>query len=310
MLTRFNSLFPVWAVLVSLLAYFLPGAFSGFSPAIVPLLSLIMFFMGLTLTTADFKRVLVEPKPIAIGVFLQFLIMPLLAFLISRILNLPDQIAAGLILVGCCAGGTASNVICYLAKANVALSITMTMISTLLGVVFTPLLCWLYISESIDVAYMPMLISIFKMVIAPVLAGVFLNHFFNRFVQRIEAVLPTLSILFIVFIIGIVVALNQQQLAQVGGLIFVAVALHNGLGLSGAYLIARTLKLSIVDSRTIAIEVGMQNSGLGVALALNYFSPIAALPGALFSIWHNVVGSILASYWGRSGTVNSMSETP
>ena len=259
-----------------------------------------MFFMGLTLTAEDFKRVLVAPKPIALGLFLQFLIMPLAAFLISRILNLPDQIAAGLILVGCCAGGTASNVICYLAKANVALSITMTMISTLLGVVFTPLLCWLYISESIDVEYLPMLVSILKMVIAPVLVGVFLNHFFNRFVQKVEAVLPTLSILSIIYIIAIIIALNQLQLVQVGSLIFIAVALHNGLGMVGGYALSRALKLSIIDSRTIAIEVGMQNSGLGVALALKYFSPLAALPGALFSIWHNVVGSILASYWSSS----------
>lgn len=309
MLSRFNYLFPIWAVLVSILAYICPGTFSDFSSAIVPLLSMIMFFMGLSLTAADFKRVLIAPKAIAIGVFLQFLIMPLAAFLISLALNLPDQIAAGLILVGCCAGGTASNVICFLARANVALSITMTMISTLLGVVFTPLLCWLYISESIDVEYMPMLISIFQMVIAPVLAGVLLNHFFHKFVQRAETLLPTLSILSIIFIIAIIVALNQQQLTQVGGLIFTAVALHNGLGILGGYGISRMFKMSIVDSRTIAIEVGMQNSGLGVALALKYFSPLAALPGALFSIWHNVVGSILASYWSRSKSLDSVRNT-
>ncbi|MEH6548827.1 MAG: bile acid:sodium symporter family protein [Pseudomonadales bacterium] len=297
MLNRFNSLFPLWAVLLSLLAYNVPSIFSGFSGAIIPLLSMIMFFMGLTLTAQDFKRVLIAPKPIAIGAFLQFLIMPLVAFLISRILSLPDQISAGLILVGCVAGGTASNVICYLARANVALSITMTMVSTLLGVVLTPLLCWLYISESIDVEYMPIFISILKMVIAPVLSGVFLNHFFRSYIQRIEVALPTLSILSIVFIIAIIVALNQQTLVQVGALTFVAVALHNGIGMAGAYTISRFLKVSITDSRTIAIEVGMQNSGLGVALALKYFSPLAALPGALFSIWHNVVGSILASYW-------------
>jgi BASS family bile acid:Na+ symporter len=185
----------------------------------------------------------------------------------------------------------------------------MTMISTLLGVVFTPLLGWLYISESIDVEYLPMLISIFQMVIAPVLAGLLLNHFFHKFVQRAETLLPTLSILSIIFIIAIIVALNQQQLTQVGGLIFTAVALHNGLGILGVYGISRMFKMSIVDSRTIAIEVGMQNSGLGVALALKYFSPLAALPGALFSIWHNVVGSILASYWGRSKSLDSVRNT-
>ncbi len=294
---RFNTLFPLWAVLASILAYIQPGAFSGFGAAIIPLLSGIMFFMGLTLKIEDFKRVLIAPKPVAIGVTLQFLLMPLLAFLISRIMNLPEQIAAGLILVGCVAGGTASNVICYLARANLALSISMTMTSTLLGVLLTPMLCWLYISESIDVDYLPILVSILKMVILPVLSGVALNHFFHAEVNRVEPLLPTLSIVAILFIIAVVVALNQQTLVQVGPAIFVAVALHNGLGMIGAYALSRALRQSVVDSRTIAIEVGMQNSGLGVALALKYFTPLAALPGALFSIWHNVVGSVLASYW-------------
>lgn len=297
MLNQFNRLFPLWAVLVSLSAYSLPQLFTGFGGAIIPLLSSIMFFMGLTLSVADFKRVLLCPWPIAIGVCLQFLLMPLLAFLIGLLLGLPEQIAAGLILVGCVAGGTASNVICYLARANVALSISMTMTSTLLGVILTPLLCWLYISESIEVAYLPILVSIFKMVILPVFCGVLLNHFFRARVQQFEPLLPSLAIVAIVFIIAVVVALNQQSLVQLGPLIFVAVALHNGLGMLAAYAISRLLKQSIIDSRTIAIEVGMQNSGLGVALALKYFSPLAALPGALFSIWHNVVGSVLASYW-------------
>lgn len=297
MLNRINLLFPLWAILISIAAYYSPGSFIDFKSLIIPLLSAIMFFMGLTLTAADFKRVLLAPKAIGIGVLLQFLIMPMVAFLISRLLALPEQLAAGLILVGCCAGGTASNVICYLAKANVALSITMTMISTLCGVIMTPLLCWLYIEKTIDVDYLSMLISILKMVIVPVLSGVLLNHYFSQTIKKVEKFLPGCSIIAIVFIIAIIVALNQQRLSQVGSLIFIAVLLHNSIGMLGAYAVSRSLKLSVTDSRTIAIEVGMQNSGLGVALALKYFSPMAALPGAVFSIWHNIAGSALASFW-------------
>jgi len=299
MLNRINTLFPLWAVLFSLLAYYFPAAFTGFQSAIVPLLSMIMFFMGLTLTFDNFKQVLVAPKPVFIGILLQFSIMPLLAFLISYILSLPADIAAGLILVGCCAGGTASNVICYLAKANVALSITMTMVSTMAAVVMTPLLSWVYIAEAIDVDYMAMLLSIMKMVIAPVLLGLLFNYFAGPTVKRLEPLLPTLSIAAIVAIIMIIVAVNENKLALLGPLIFLAVALHNGIGLLAAYGLSRALKLNVIESRTIAIEVSMQNSGLGVALALKYFSPLAALPAALFSIWHNIVGSIVAAYWSK-----------
>jgi len=306
MLNRINGLFPLWAVVFSLIAYLFPAIFVDFQPAIVPLLSMIMFFMGLTLTPEDFKQVLVAPKPVFIGIILQFSIMPLLAFSISYLLALPADIAAGLILVGCCAGGTASNVICYLAKANVALSITMTMVSTLLAVVMTPLLSWIYIAEAIDVDYLAMLTSILKMVIAPVLLGLLLNYYGGASIKRIESLLPTLSIAAIVAIIMIVVALNEQKLALLGPLIFVAVALHNGIGLLAAYGISRALKLDVVRSRTIAIEVSMQNSGLGVALALKYFSPLAALPGALFSIWHNIVGSIVAAYWAGKDPQNAV----
>ena len=308
MLSRFNALFPVWAILFSILAYFYPTSFIEFKSLIIPLLSLIMFFMGLTLTAADFKRVLGSPKPIAIGVLLQFLIMPLVAFILAKMLQLPESLAVGLILVGCCAGGTASNVICYLAGANVALSITMTMVSTLAGVFLTPLLAWLYIAQSINVDYLSMFTSILKMVIAPVLIGVLINHYLTGMVKSIEKFLPTMSILFIIFIIAIIVALNKNSLVQIGVLTFIAVTLHNFIGLLSGYTISRALKISVIDSRTIAIEVGMQNSGLAVALALKYFSPAAALPGALFSIWHNVVGSSLASYWRQKSNNIKMSE--
>ena len=297
MLNRYNSLFPLWAVLLSLWAYGQPQLFSPHASAIVPMLSLVMFFMGLSLGLEDFRRVGRTPRPIVIGVVLQFLLMPLLAWLIALVLRLPEQLAAGLILVGCCAGGTASNVICYLAKGNVALSISMTLVSTLVGVLATPLLCWLYISRAIDVDRLSMLVSICKMVLFPVLLGVVFNTFFHHAIKTVEPLLASLSIATIVVIIAIIVALNQSSLAGIGMLTLIAVVLHNGCGLAGGYGFSRMLGLDRRDSRTIAIEVGMQNSGLGVALALKYFSQTAALPGAVFSIWHNLAGSALASYW-------------
>jgi BASS family bile acid:Na+ symporter len=268
-----------------------------------------MFFMGLTLKVEDFKRILISPKPVFIGVFAQFLLMPLIAFLLSVVLSLPEQLAAGLILVGCCAGGTASNVICYLAKGDVALSITMTVVSTLFGVFLTPLLCLVYIDENINVDHLSMLMSIVSMVLLPVVLGVLLNYFFHRSVKRIEPALPALSIMTIVILIAIIVALNQQKMAVIGPLVLLAVILHNLLGLSCGYGLARILGLNEKQCRTIAIEVGMQNSGLGVALAVQYFSPVAALPGAIFSIWHNIAGSLLAGYW-RSSNLEEIRHEP
>ena len=298
-MARFNDFFPAWALLAALLAYLQPGLFQSLGGLIVPGLSLIMFCMGLTLEVADFRRVLALPRAIGIGVALQFLLMPLAAWTIAQVLSLPEQLAAGLILVGCCAGGTASNVICYLARGDVALSISMTLVSTLLGVVLTPFLCWLYIDQAIEVDYLSMLLSIVKMVLLPVLAGLLLNHYLRSGVDRVRAVLPSIAIITICLLIAIIVALNASRLAQLGPLLVLAVILHNSLGYLGAYGASRLLGMDVLRSRTIAIEVGMQNSGLGVALAVQYFSAAAALPGALFSVWHNLSGSLLAAWWSR-----------
>lgn len=296
----FNRLFPLWALLFAAGAYWLPQFFVGYVGLIVPLLAMVMFFMGLTLGADDFKRLLRSPRPVAIGVGLQFLLMPLLAWLLVHALQLPEQLAVGLILVGCCSGGTASNVICYLARGNVALSITMTMVSTIVGVVATPLLVGLYIERNIEVDRLAMLLSIVKMVLAPVAAGVALNFFFAHKIKALEPLLAALSIIAIALIIAIIVAVNGSGLEKVGMLTLLAVALHNTLGLAAAYGCSRLLGMNLRDSRSIAIEVGMQNSGLGVALALKYFSAMAALPAALFSIWHNLAGALLAGVWRSS----------
>ncbi|MDG2251772.1 MAG: bile acid:sodium symporter family protein [Gammaproteobacteria bacterium] len=298
-MTRFNQLFPVWALCISCIAFVASDFLSSFEEAIVPLLTVVMFMMGLTLTQKDFKRISKEPKAVFIGVLLQFLLMPILALTLAGMLQLSNQLTAGMVLVGSCAGGTASNVMTYLAKGDVALSISMTMASTLIGVFATPFLCAFYLSETVSVDTHGMLLSIMQMVFLPVFAGVIVNHLLQTQVVKFERFFPSLSILLILCIIAIVVALNSERLVDIGLLTLVAVILHNSLGLASGFFVSRLFGFNLKQSHTIAIEVGMQNSGLGVALALQYFSPTAALPGALFSVWHNVSGSMLASTWGK-----------
>jgi len=292
-----TRLFPLWVILFSCLAWWQPQWFMSAKPAIMPLLALIMFAMGLTLKVADFKRVMTQPLVVVIGVVLQFGLMPLLAWLIATLLELEPMIAVGLILVGACSGGTASNVMTYLAGGNVALSITMTAVSTLLAVFMTPWLSWLYIDTVIDVPIWAMFKSILLLVILPVAAGVFFNRVLSRFIRPILTICPMIAVLAIVFIIAIVVALNHSRMAELSWLIVLAVALHNVSGLALGYWVARLVGYSSVIARTLAIEVDMQNSGLAVALALNFFTPLAALPGAIFSIWHNISGSMFATLW-------------
>ncbi len=295
----FNQLFPLWALLLSLIAFVFSEPFSALEAAIVPLLAGVMFMMGLTLTRNDFIRISKDPRPVFIGILLQFVLMPFLAITLAGMLQLSNQLTVGMVLVGSCAGGTASNVIAYLAKGDVALSISMTLTSTLVGVFATPLLCAFYLTETVAVDSFGMLMSIVQMVFLPVFAGVLVNHWLHQQVASFEKFLPTLSILFILLIIAIVVALNSSRLVDIGVLTLLAVVLHNSFGLAGGFFISRLCGFNLRQSQTIAIEVGMQNSGLGVALALQYFSATAALPGALFSVWHNISGSVLASIWGR-----------
>ena len=298
-MNRFNTLFPLWAILLSGLAFFFNEFFSSLASWIIPLLAGAMFTMGLTLKATDFQRILQDPRPILVGVLLQFILMPLLAVVLAKMFELSNQLTAGLVLVGCCAGGTASNVISYLARADLALSISMTVCSTLVGVVATPLLAGFYLSTSVDVDTIGMLVSIVQIVLIPVLMGVMLTHLFPAFIRPLTPQLPTLSILIILTIIAIVVALNSDSLLEIGALTLVAVVLHNLGGMCGGFYLSRILGFDTRQSHTIAIEVGMQNSGLGVALALEFFSATAALPGALFSVWHNISGSLLASRWSR-----------
>lgn len=295
-ITRF---FPLWAILLSAVAYGLPELFIPLKGSLFFLLGLVMFGMGISLKARDFLAVIKSPKSIILGLLLQFLCMPFFAWALSSWLQLPLMLATGMLLVGASPGGTASNVICYLAKGNVALSITVTAMSTLVAVVATPLLSFLYLSQQVDVPAMKMLIDIFKIIILPVTAGIICNQLFGRFLKTARHIFPAVSVLSIVLIIAIIVALNQSRLGDIGLLLVTAVALHNALGLLVGYWVPRMLGMDKKTSKTLAIEVGMQNSGLAVALAVKYFSPIAALPGALFSLWHNLSGALLASAWSR-----------
>ncbi|MFT6092279.1 MAG: BASS family bile acid:Na+ symporter [Pseudohongiellaceae bacterium] len=299
MLSKFNQLFPLWALLLSISAFFANGFFSAFEAGIIPLLGMVMFLMGLNLKTIDFLQIIKEPKPVLVGVTLQFVLMPVFALTLSAMLQLSNQLTVGMVLVGCCAGGTASNVICYLAKGELALSISMTLASTLIGVVLTPALATFYLSESVSVDIFGMLQTMLKIVLLPLIAGCAINHFAAAKVAAVEFLLPTLAITLILMIISIIVALNADRLIDIGMVTMVAVVLHNLGGLMGGFYISRLFGFDLRRSQTIAIEVGMQNSGLGVALALQYFSATAALPGALFSVWHNISGSLLASHWSK-----------
>jgi len=251
----------------------------------------------MTLKWSDFKETVKSPKIILIGVLLQYFVMPLSAFLISRSFGLSPEYVAGMVLVGSSAGGTASNVICYLARGNVALSITLTMVSTLIAVFAMPALSLLYLHQIVHVPFLKMLFSILQMVLIPVLAGTTLNTFLGIKLKKIGPVFPFVSTIAIVVIIAIIIGLNQTKLKEVGLLIICAVMLHNLSGLLIGFWFPKSLGYDDRTCRTLSIEVGMQNSGLSVALAVKYFSVMAAIPGAIFSIWHNLSGSFLAGYW-------------
>lgn len=276
-----------------------PDAFVAGKSALLPGLMIIMLSMGLTLRWANFATVFKHSSAaLVLGVALQYLVMPLAAFVTSRLLGLNPQDTAGMVLVGSTAGGTASNVMTYMAGGHVALSIAMTSLSTLVAVVAMPFLTWFYIGQKIDVPVMQMLVSLAQIILLPVLLGMTLNTMFENSLQRIKPALPLVSMLTIVLVIAVIVALNEQRIAAMGAGVFAAVALHNTVGLASGFWVSKwLLKCDASTSRTLAIEVGMQNSGLAAAIAAKYFSAAAALPGAIFSIWHNLSGSALAAWW-------------
>lgn len=276
-----------------------PAPFAAAGPAIVPLLMLVMLGMGCTLTPQDFLAVAGRGRLVALGLALQYSVMPAAAWLVVALLDLPRDVALGVFLVGAASGGTASNVITYLARGDVALSVTLTALSTLLALVAMPFWVQQLVGEAVELPVGELVGTVAQLAVGPVLAGMGLRRLLGPRMASVEPVLPAIAALAIVAIVAIIVGLNAGRIVQVGAAVAVAVALHNALGLAVGYGLARLARADRRSARTIAIEVGMQNSGLAVALALKLFTPAAALPGALFSVWHNVSGSLLAAWWAR-----------
>ena len=296
-------------VLVAALAGLLfPGTLSRLKPALInPLLGVIMFGMGLTLKPSDFRVVFSRPKDVLIGCLAQFTVMPLLAFALTRIFRLDAALTIGVILVGCCPGGTASNVITYLAKGDLALSVGMTAVSTVLAPVLTPLLVWLLAGEMVAVDVIGMLLSILWVVILPIALGLLVKQLWPRTTERATGYLPAVSTLSICLIVLIVIAANAHKLLDGGLIILLVVALHNLCGFGIGYLIGSLLGLPSAKRRAISIEVGMQNSGLATSLATLHFAayPLATIPGAIFSVWHNISGAVLARLYSRAASERS-----
>ncbi|WP_269929664.1 bile acid:sodium symporter family protein [Aminobacter sp. HY435] len=291
--------FAIWVIVFAVLGFLLPSTFSIFAPWIVVLLGIIMFGMGLTISAKDFAEVARRPFDVAIGVLGQFIIMPLLAVILTMLIPMPAEVAAGVILVGCCPGGTASNVMTYLGKGDVALSVACTSVTTLLAPIVTPFLVWMFASQYLPVDAMSMFLSIVKVILVPLALGFVLQKVAPALVKAAEPMLPLVSVAGIVLIVSAVVAVNKANIAQSGLMIFAVVVLHNGFGLLLGYFAARAAGLSLAKRKAIAIEVGMQNSGLGAALANAHFSPLAAVPSAVFSVWHNISGALVANYFSR-----------
>ena len=289
----------LFAIIVAVIALTLPVSFKWVVPRISILLGVIMFGMGMTLKPEDFREIFRRPRDVLIGLLAQFTIMPLLALGLANLFQLPAELAAGVILVGTCPGGTASNVMTYLAKGDLALSVSMSMASTILAPIVTPLLTWLLAGAWINVSFVDMMLSIVQVVVAPIVLGLLVNQLFADFVKRVTEILPLVSIVAILLIIGGVVSVIAEKILQTGLIMMVVVMLHNLCGYGLGYCAAKIFGMNTAKTKAISIEVGMQNSGLAASLAMAHFSAAAAIPGAIFSVWHNISGSIAANYMSR-----------
>jgi BASS family bile acid:Na+ symporter len=299
-LERLANAFPLWVAAACGLALVEPRLFTWFNDRlIVAGLGLIMLGMGMTLTLADFARVASRPVAVVAGFVAQFTVMPAAAWAIARAFDLPTPFAVGLILVGCCPGGTASNVVTYIARADVALSVTMTTCSTLAAVALTPLLTQVYAGTLVEVDTLGLLVSTLQVVVLPVAAGVLLNRFAPAVVERVLPVAPLASVLVIALVCGSIIGQNATAVRESGPRLLAAIMLVHSIGFALGYGFARACELPVVAARTISIETGMQNSGLGVVLARKHFAaePLTAVPGAISALVHSVLGSLLAAWW-------------
>lgn len=289
-------------LVVAALALFAPGTCLWIETSWVNyLLMVVMFGMGLTLKLEDFKLVFTRPKDIIVGCAAQFTIMPLLAWLLGMLFHLEPALLAGVILVGTCPGGTSSNVITYLSKGDVALSVGMTSVNTLLAPFLTPAITYLLLRTTVTVDPMSMFLSIIKVVIVPIALGFLLNKLFGKFTEKLVKVLPSVSVIAICLIVAAVVSHNAEKIMTTGAVVFVVVILHNLLGYACGLGLGKALHLDTAKAKALSIEIGMQNSGLATSLAGTAFPDLAmaTVPGAIFSVWHNISGAILANIYNR-----------
>ena len=293
----FRSSFLAFIFLFLIVGVFFPSTLLLFKNYIPVFLGLVMFLMGMTLELTDFKKILKKPSLFFFVTFLQFTVMPVAALVLVKTFNIPTELSLGVIILGCCPGGTASNLITYLCNGNVALSIVCTFFSTIVSVFLTPILIFLLSNKNIDINVISLIKSSFFIVFLPVFFGLIFKIFIpmHRFIK----LLPKISEFFIAFIIGIIFSLNLNLLDQLSYSLFFCIISHNLIGLSVGFLIGSFLGLSFREKKTISIEVGMQNSGLGMALSVLHFSKIVALPSAIFSLWHNISAVGLVYYWKK-----------
>lgn len=304
-LTRFMG---VIIIAFSALALWQPWIFSWVAPHISAMLGIIMLGMGMTLHWQDFSHVLRHPRDLGLGLVVQFGCMPLLAFALCHVFALPPELAMGMILVGTAPGGTASNVLTFIARGDVAFSVAMTAAATLVSLLLTPPLTWLLGGVWVPVDMGGLFWSIVKIVLVPVLLGLLLHHFQRGLVDRLMPFLPLASALVITLVIAGIIAVNAQNILSAGPAIFAAVIAHNLLGLAVGWFAACRLRFAPPRRRALAIEIGTQNSGLATALALAHFTPAAAIAGALFSVWQNISGTLLSNFWATRPVTSDSGE--
>lgn len=292
----------VMVLVMALAAFLFPAPLGAIDTWYInPMIGLIMFGMGLTLSAQDFRVVFSRPKDVLMGCLAQFTIMPIMAWLLSQIFSLPNDLTLGMILVGCCPGGTASNVITFLARGDLALSVGMTATSTILAPVLTPLLVWLLAGTMVNVNTIGMLLSIVYVVIAPIVVGLLCQRYLPTLTRRVVPYLPAFSSIMITLVVGIIVSHTSDKLLAGGFIVILVVILHNLSGLAFGFTLGRLLHLPREKCIAVSIEVGMQNSGLASSLAVLHFAvfPLATIPGAIFSVWHNISGALVAKWFTR-----------
>ncbi|MBN1354081.1 MAG: bile acid:sodium symporter family protein [Candidatus Omnitrophica bacterium] len=298
-LTIYTKYMAVWVAILGAIAYFYPKPFIALKGGMDIFFAMTMLGIGCVLNIEDFRNIVRQPYIVGIGSLMQFTLMPLGAFFVAKALKLPPEITLGLILTGAAPGAMASNVISYVAKADVAYSVSLTTVSTLLTPIITPTLTYVLAHSILKVDFLGMFFSIIKMVIAPLILGLFLKYRFSKTIERIEPVFPAISVTFIIFICSLVIALNREFLVMLTVAVIAAVVLLNMWGMSSGYAIAKLLKMNVKRRRTLSIEIGMQNAGLGTVLALKHFNARVAMPAACFVFICIFTAAVMAEIWAK-----------